>query len=91
MNNLIVIGKTTTGSYVAMSSTPLVATGTLVVCMGAEFEGTPLALVEGLGGTDVLLGFNVPIHLSRIDLSKLKVKSGLFGPVGISFIGHSVG
>lgn len=88
MNNLIIIGMTTSSTYVALSSTPIRATGTLILGFPIGI-GDPYAYIEGLGGVDVAIPFAVPIHLDRVDLSKIRLKSGVTGDAPASFIGHN--
>ena len=90
MNNLVIVGMTTGPAYVALSSTPLRASGTLVCGVPTDAIGDYFAFIEGVGGTDVALPFGVRFSLERIDLSKIKIKSGAPGAVPVSFIGYSI-
>lgn len=95
MNKLIAMSVVTSGSYAALSSTSLVASGTLVA---ARTNGDPpvvptyACLVRGHdGSSDVYLPIETPIRLDRVDLSTVLVKTagGGAGALTVSFIGNT--
>lgn len=90
MNNLIAIKKTTAVGYAAMSSTSMVASGTIVAVHPGLAADVDAVLIEGLGATDIGLPFSVPVQLTAVDLSTIRVKTHPDGvQCDVVFIGQS--
>ena len=84
MQNPIARQQATGAAFARLTTTPLIASGTLV-----NTDSTRPAILKGDDGTDVTLAPRVPHRLQNVDLSKIELKNGASGTAVVSFVGHS--
>jgi hypothetical protein len=84
MQNLIARQHQTGAVFARLSTTALIASGTLV-----NTDASRMGILKGDDGSDVTLAPRVPHQLANVDLSKVELKNGASGSVLVAFVGHS--